>query len=177
MSMRARAASGSASRKNAAPAYRPPHARGDPNPTRRRRPAQHFSCDHDGMLRTAATRPACSRQNAESVSCRGGLDLPDRRRLRKRHANRRWKSGGARMPRRVPRTAFEWLRSSSNVSCRLAHVVTSQLLRAAPAPGERRGDRFPPRSAGGGGPAGRARLERMRMEEIIALRLWVQSAR
>jgi hypothetical protein len=53
------------------------------------------------------------------------------------------------MPRRVPRSAFEWLRSSSNVSCRLANVVRSQLLRAAPATGGRRGDRFPPRSAGG----------------------------
>jgi hypothetical protein len=53
----------------------------------------------------------------------GVLDLPDRRRLRKRQANRRWKSGGARIPRRVPPSAFEWLRNSSNVSCRLAHVV------------------------------------------------------
>jgi hypothetical protein len=57
------------------------------------------------------------------VCIRGALDLPDRRRLRKRHASQRWKSGAARIPRRVPRSAFEKLRSSWNVSCRLTRVV------------------------------------------------------
>ena len=92
----------------------------------------------------------------------GGLDLPDRGRLRKRHARRRWKSGGARIPRRVPRSAFEWLRNSSNVSCRLAHVAASQLILVALAIEQRRGGRFPPRRAGGGEPAGRERLTRKR---------------
>ena len=98
----------------------------------------------------AGTLPTC---------VQGVLDLPARCRLRKRHASRRWKSGGARVPRRVPPSAFEWPRSSSNASCRLVHIVTSQLLRAAPATGERREGRFPPRSAGGGEPVGRAGLQ------------------
>ena len=76
-----------------------------------------------GVLRTAAARPVCSRRNAAPVYTRGALDLPDRRRLRKRHTRRRWKSGAARLPRRVPPSAFEQLRSSWNVSCRLTHVV------------------------------------------------------
>jgi hypothetical protein len=46
------------------------------------------------------------------------------------------------MPRRVPPSAFEERRSSSNVSCRLAHVVASQLLRAALASGQRAEDDF-----------------------------------
>jgi hypothetical protein len=147
-------ASGFACRKNAAPADIVLHTRvGTPNPTRRRRPAQHFSRDHDGMLRTAAARPARSRRNADQVWARGGFDLLDRWRLRKRHTRRRWKSGEAKIPRRVPPSAFEWPRSSSKASCRLAHVVTSQLLRAARATGERRGGRFPPFDGAQGAPS------------------------
>ena len=41
---------------------------------------------------------------------------------------------------------------------------SNQLLLAAQATGQRRGGRFPPRSAGGGEPVGRARLERIQKE-------------
>ncbi|MET0214443.1 MAG: hypothetical protein ABW292_15640 [Vicinamibacterales bacterium] len=60
---------------------------GTPNPTRCRRPAPRFSYDHDGMLRTATARPARSRRNADQV-LEVVVDVPDRRRLRERHASR-----------------------------------------------------------------------------------------
>ena len=44
-----------------------------------------------GVLRTAAARPACSRRNRDPACARGVVALPDRRRLRKRPASRRWK--------------------------------------------------------------------------------------
>jgi len=47
---------------------------GTPNPTRCRRPAQHFSCDPDGMLRTAAAGPACSRRNPYRLPLKSVLD-------------------------------------------------------------------------------------------------------
>ena len=133
---------------------------GAPNPTRCRSLRSIFRA----IATACSERPPPVRHaragTLTGVCPESGLDLPDWRRLRKRHARRRWKSGGARMPRRVPPSAFEWPRSSSNVSCRLAHVATSQLLRAASATGKRRGARFPPRRAGGAEPAGRARLTR-----------------
>ena len=54
-----------------------------------------------GVLRTAAVRPACSRRSADS-SLEARSTCRDRCRLRKRHTSRRWKSGAARIPRRVP---------------------------------------------------------------------------
>ena len=146
------AASGSACRKNAATAYRPPHARGDSQPhavsqacaaicVRLRRHAPNGRLP-SGMLATEH-RPECALEACST--CR----IAD---ARKRHASRRWKSGGARIPRRVPPSAFECPRSSSNVSCRLAHVVRvssyalrrrqesdaeADFRRAAPAPASR----------------------------------------
>ena len=59
------------------------------------------------------------------------------------------KSGVARVPRRVPPSAFQWRRVSSDASCRLTHVASRQPLLAATAEEYRREDRFPARRAGG----------------------------
>jgi hypothetical protein len=76
-----------------------------------------------GVLRTAAARPACSRRNADPACTRGALHCRIADACASGIARRRWKSGAARLPRRVPPSAFAKWRSSWNVSCRLTHVV------------------------------------------------------
>jgi hypothetical protein len=158
-----------ACRKNAASAYRPQHARGTPNPTQCRRPAQRFSCNRDGMLRTAAARPAWSRRNADLVCARGALDLPDRpppaqAALEPQVGIGRSKNSAASPSQCVRVVAKQLERLMPRDTSR-----SSQLLLAAPATEQRRGGRFPPRSAGGGEPAGRACLERIQKEIGIFL--------
>jgi hypothetical protein len=80
---------------------------GTPNPARCRRPAQHFSCDRDGMLRTAAAGPACSRRNPYRLRLKSVLDLPDRCRC----ASGTQTEGGNRAQRRF-RGEFLPVRSS-----------------------------------------------------------------
>jgi hypothetical protein len=114
-----------------------------------------------GVLRTAAARRH-PRDRARHVRVGGHARGVGSRRLRSRvaprpDASQHWpggppmrtarggngKSGEARHPRRVPVSAFELPRVSSDDSCRLAHVVSGQPLLAASAEGDRREDRFP----------------------------------
>ena len=105
----------------------------------------------NGHRHPTSPRP---RRMADRLSAR---DVPARRRLRKHHVWRSGKSGGARVPRRVPHSAFALSRSSSGASCRMAHGASSQLLLAVRATEHRVEARFPVRRAGGGEPARRVR--------------------
>jgi hypothetical protein len=78
-------------------------------------------------------QPASPRPRRRQYS--SARDVPGRRRLRKHHFWRSGKSGVARVARRVPRSAFELWRSSSDALCRLTHGASSQLLLAARAAG------------------------------------------
>jgi hypothetical protein len=113
---------------------------GTPSPTRCRRPAPRFSCDRDGMLRTAAARPARSRRNADPRAPKAGPTC----RIAAACASGIQAEGGNRAEQEF-RGAFRAVRSSSRepartflAACHMSLQVSSYAPRRAT--GERRED-------------------------------------